>query len=339
MQADGETASARLRAGGAVLSLIAGPLCVPILRAHLDGPLRLPDLRERIGGAAQTTLRGQVGNLRGIGALDRKVIPGMPYTVENDLNDCGREILEVAARVEGWLARAPQGPITLGSEEAKGALRALVAGWSSTVLRALAASPLSLTQLSAVIDGISYPALERRLSAMRAVRQIEVLSNRPGKTKPYAVTDWTRRAMGPLLAAARCECRHLGSLAEPPSKIDIEAALLLAVPLASLPSSSRGSCLLSVSEPDGPPNPAADAPERQVAGVRVDVDAGRVTCEPGLEGGLVVGAHGTVGAWAKAFVEGCFDDLRVGEDDCALAHPLIEGIHSALTPAEASNPG
>ena len=334
MQADGETASARLRAGGAVLSLIAGPLCVPILRAHLAGPLRLPDLRERIGGAAQTTLRGQVGNLRGIGALERKVIPGMPYTVENDLNDCGREILEVATRVEAWLSRAPQGPITLGSEEAKGSLRALVAGWSSTVLRALAARPLSLTQLSGVIDGVSYPALERRLSAMRAVRQIEVLSDRPGKTKPYAVTEWTRQAMGPLLAAARCECKYLGAQAEPPSKIDIEAALLLAVPLASLPPSSRGSCLLAVSEPGDPPDPsAAAAPERQIAGVRVDVDAGRVTCEPGLEGGLVVGAHGTAGAWAKAFVEGSFDELRVGESDCAFAHPLIEGIHSALKPA------
>ena len=75
MQADGETTPARLRTGGAVLSLIAGPLCVPILRAHLEGPLRLPDLRERIGGAAQTTLRGQVGNLRGVGALERKVDP------------------------------------------------------------------------------------------------------------------------------------------------------------------------------------------------------------------------------------------------------------------------
>ena len=68
MQADSTLPPARVRAGGTVLSLIAGPLSVPILRAHLEGPLRLPDLRERIGGAAQTTLRGQVGNLRAIGA-------------------------------------------------------------------------------------------------------------------------------------------------------------------------------------------------------------------------------------------------------------------------------
>ena len=74
------------------------------------GRLRLPDLRERIGGAAQTTLRGQVGNLRGIGALDRQVRSGMPYTVENELTAVGRGVLAVAEAVEAWLARAPAGP-------------------------------------------------------------------------------------------------------------------------------------------------------------------------------------------------------------------------------------
>src|SRR4051794_805716 len=94
-------------AGGAVVSRFASPLSIPILRAHLDGPLRLPDLRERLGGAAQTTLRGQVGNLRGIGALERQVRGGMPYTVENELTSVGLGVLSVAEVVEAWLARAP----------------------------------------------------------------------------------------------------------------------------------------------------------------------------------------------------------------------------------------
>ena len=138
-----------------MLSLIAGPLSVPILRAHLEGPLRLPDLRERIGGAAQTTLRGQVGNLRAIGALERHVRSGMPYTVENELTEVGRGVLAVAAIVEAWLAQAPQGSIPLGSEPAKGAIRALVGAWGSTMLRALAARPLSLTELSSMIPDLS----------------------------------------------------------------------------------------------------------------------------------------------------------------------------------------
>src|SRR3954470_20998687 len=89
-------------AGGTVLSLLAGPLCGLSLRAHLEGPLRLPDLRDRIGGAAQTTLRGQVGTLRAFGALERHVRTGMPYTVENELTDIGRGILDLAKVVEAW---------------------------------------------------------------------------------------------------------------------------------------------------------------------------------------------------------------------------------------------
>src|SRR5690349_3386681 len=157
MHVDSTPAPVQVRTGGTVLSLLAGPLCAPILRAHVDGPLRLPDLRERIGGAAQTTLRGQVGNLRDIGALERHVRSGMPYTVENELTDVGQGILDVADRVEAWLSRAPHGPVAFGSEPAKGAIRALVAGWGSTILRALAARPLSLTELDGVIPEISYP--------------------------------------------------------------------------------------------------------------------------------------------------------------------------------------
>jgi DNA-binding HxlR family transcriptional regulator len=184
MHADSPSLPAPVRAGGTVLSLVAAPLSVPILRAHLEGPLRLPDLRERIGGAAQTTLRGQVGNLRGIGALERQVRSGMPYTVENELTDIGRGVLAVAEAVEAWLRRAPQGPIPLGSESAKGAIRALVGGWGSTMLRALAARPLSLTELSSIISDHSYPALERRLSAMRAARMLELMPSGDRGAKP-----------------------------------------------------------------------------------------------------------------------------------------------------------
>ena len=339
MHADGETAPARLRTGGAVLSFIAGPLCVPILRAHLDGPLRLPDLRDRIGGAAQTTLRGQVGNLRGIGALERKVIPGMPYTVENDLSECGREILEVAGHVEAWLARAPHGPIALGSEAAKGSIRSLVAGWSSTVLRALAARPLALTDLNSLIKDLSYPALERRLSSMRAARQIEVLSDKPGKARPYAVTDWTRQAVVPLVAASRCECRHLPGTVEPLDRVDIETAFLLAVPLAALPADSTGSCLLAVSAPSGDGDGERLAPQEgdpldRVAGVHVEVERGEVvSCVSRLEVDPRTWSMGSPGTWVETILDGRLDDLRFGGADQPCARGLIEAVHGALAPA------
>ena len=331
VQADGTTTPpVRLRAGGTVLSLIAGPLTVPILRAHLEGPLRLPDLRERIGGAAQTTLRGQVGNLRGIGALERHVRSGMPYTVENELTDAGQGVLEVAEAVEAWLTRAPQGPIALGSEPAKGAIRALVGGWGSTILRALAARPLSLTELSSVIGDLSYPSLERRLSAMRAARQVEPHPNGGKGAKPYAVTEWTRQAIAPLAAAGRCECRHLHEETEALTRIDIEAAFLLAVPLVGLELTRNGSCLLAVDTGAG----QGEAPESRIAGVQVQVEEGAiVSCVSRLVEEPETWALGTVGAWVDAILDGRFEGLRLGGENPSLVKGLATGIHASLSVA------
>jgi DNA-binding HxlR family transcriptional regulator len=310
-----------------VLSLIAGPLSVPILRAHLDGPLRLPDLRERIGGAAQTTLRGQVGNLRAIGALERHVRSGMPYTVENELTEAGRGVLGVAAIVEAWLAEAPQGSIPLGSEPAKGAIRALVGAWGSTMLRALAAQPLALTQLSSAIPDLSYPALERRLSAMRAARQVELRPEEGRGGKPYAATEWLRQAVAPLAAASRCECEHLAEVAEPLTRIDIEAAFMLALPLVDLTVNYSGSCLFAVDTGSGDDGESGD----RVAGVHADIEEGAVvSCVSMLEQTPRTWALGTVNSWVEAIFDGRVERLRMGGADPKLATAVIERIHSSL---------
>jgi DNA-binding HxlR family transcriptional regulator len=326
MHVDSTLSPVRVRAGGTVLSLLASPLCAPILRAHLDGPLRLPDLRERIGGAAQTTLRGQVGNLRSLGALERHVRSGMPYTVENELTDVGRGILGVADLVEAWLTRAPHGPVAFGSEPAKGALRALVAGWGSTILRALATRPLSLTELDSVIPDISYPSLERRLSAMRAARQVEVLSDEGAQTKPYAVTEWTRQAVALIAAAGRCECEHLADQAEPLTRIDVEAAFLLVLPLVELPASASGCLHLTV---DG--TGAADAAERLI-GVEVEFERGKlVSCVPSPGSQPTTWATGPVECWVTAILGGRVDGLQLGGDDAELVHTLVERMHRSLS--------
>lgn len=327
MHADSKSPPARVRAGGAALTLIASPLSVPILRAHLDGPLRLPDLRERIGGAAQTTLRGQVGNLRGIGALERHVLGGMPYTVENELTEVGRGLLDVAAVVEAWLARAPQGPLALGSEPAKGAIRALVGGWGSTMLRALAARPLALTELSSVIGDHSYPALERRLSAMRAARQVEPREGGERGGKPYGVTEWTRQAVAPIVSAGRCECEHLADSTEPLTRIDIEAAFLLAVPLVDLDVTRSGTCLLAVDT-----SSVRDAePEDRLVGVHIEVEHGSVVaCRSRLEVEPRTWALGSIESWVDAILVGDQERLRIGGEDPALASEMIEKLHRSL---------
>lgn len=327
MHADSKLRPARVRVGGTVLSLVASPLCVPILRAHLDGPLRLPSLRERIGGAAQTTLRGQVGNLRGIGALERHVRGGMPYTVENELTEVGRGVLAVAEVVEAWLARAPQGSLILGSEPAKAAIRALVGGWSSTMLRALAARPLALTELSSVIGDHSYPALERRLSAMRAARQVEPRPSGMGGAKPYGVTDWTRQAVAPIVAAGRCECEHLAAVSEHLTRLDVEAAFLLSVPLVDLNATRSGLCLLAVDTGTGRDVEPVD----RLAGVQVEIASGVVTsCSSRLEREPRTWAIGSVESWVEAILEGRWERLRVGGEDVALAREVVARLHHSL---------
>jgi DNA-binding HxlR family transcriptional regulator len=327
MHADSTSLPAPVRAGGTVLSLLAAPLSVPILRAHIEGPLRLPDLRERIGGAAQTTLRGQVGNLRGIGALERQVRSGMPYTVENELTPVGLGVLSVAEVVEAWLARAPQGSIPLGSESAKGAIRALIGGWGSTILRALAARPLSLTELSSVINDHSYPALERRLSAMRAARQLEPRPNGDRGAKPYGVTEWTRQAVAPIAAAGHCECKYLAESTDSLGRIDIEAIFLLSVPLVDLDVTRSGGCLLAVDTGSG----GLGQPTDRLVGVHVEIERGAITtCSSRLEYDPRTWALGSTSAWVDAILEGKIERLRIGGDQVKLAEELIERLHTSL---------
>lgn len=320
-----------MRAGGTALSLCAGPLTVSILRAHTDGPLRFPELRERIGGAAQTTLRSQVGTLRELGALAKRERGGMPYTVENELTEVGRAMLLVADALEAWLERAPQGPISLGSEPAKAAIRALVGAWGSTMLRALAARPLSLTELDGLIPDLSYPGIERRLSAMRAARQLEQAPGQ-GAGRPYAVTPWLRQAVAPITVAGRCECRHLADEAEVLTRIDIEAAFLLSVPLVRLPEGHSGECLLAVDTSGSELGPdESEQAHSRLAGVRVAVEDGRVvSCVSRLENDPGTWVLGTVEAWLDAFIEGRLDGLRIGGDDPGLVRSLTAELYNSL---------
>jgi DNA-binding HxlR family transcriptional regulator len=333
MPAESTPPAARVRAGGLVLSLCAGPLTVPILRAHTDGPLRFPELRERIGGAAQTTLRAQIGNLRGIGALAKHERGGMPYTVENELTEVGRAVLLAADALEMWLACAPQGPISLGSEPAKAAIRALIGGWGSTMLRALAARPLSLTELDGVVAHLSYPAIERRLAAMRAARQVEQLPEKGGG-RPYAITPWVRQAVAPLAVAGRCECRYLSAEAELVTRIDIEAAFLLAVPLVSLSGERGGSCLLAVdTSVTGTAEIDPGGSQRRLAGVRVEVGGSQVkSCVSKLEDDPGTWALGTVETWLDALIDGRRGGLRIGGEDPDLVRALVVGLHRSLFP-------
>lgn len=247
--------------------------------------------------------------------------PSFPHALDYELTKAGRELLAVAESLERWIAKSPLGPLALGSQAAKGSIKALIDGWSPNLLRALAARPLTLTELDRLISDFNYPSLERRLSAMRCAGQIEPTPSR-GPGTPYRVSGWLRRSVAPLTASARWERRHTPHTTAPIGQLDVEATFLLAIPLVRLAPEVSGSCRLTVEMPyEG---------ERRLAGIIVEVDEGRVASyATNLNGRADAWASGSAGAWLQALIESDREELEIG-GDCRLAGDLVDALHSDL---------
>ena len=211
----------------------------------------------------------------------------------------------------------------LGTVAAKSAIKALVEGWSTTVLRALSARPLTLTELDALIAGVSYPSLERRLVAMRMAGQVEPVPS-PERGTPYAVTDWLRHAVGPLVSAAYWERRHVADRAPAIGRLDIESAFLLVLPLLRLPRELSGVCRLAVD--------TYGQGKRRPIGATLGLEEGRVTfCRARLEGHADAWASGSIPAWFRAVDGGQVDQLEAGGDR-SLADAIVSELHGNLAP-------
>jgi DNA-binding HxlR family transcriptional regulator len=239
-----------MRTGERALSLLSAPLNVHILKALEEGERGLTDLTRAVGLPPASTMRTYLRSLVEAKALTRQSEGGFPGVVSYSLTPAGRDLLGVAEVLQRWLGAGPDGPISLGSTASKSAVKALIDGWCANIVRALASRPMPLTKLSRLIPQISYPTLERRLTAMRLVGLVEARRERAGRGTPYTVTPWLRRAVAPLAAAAAWEFRHFAEA--PVGRLDAEASLLLAVPLLELPPGMTGACRLAVEVSSGP---------------------------------------------------------------------------------------
>ena len=301
--------------------MLAAPLNVSLLRALADGARLQRDLRRAAGMPAQTTLRANLRQLAGTGAIAKHRDDRFPGALEFQLTGAGCDLLDVMATLEAWLAGAPDGPLVLGGAPAKAAIKALAEGWSSTILRALAAKPLSLTELDRLIGALSYPSLERRLAAMRLAGQIEATPG-DGRGTPYAVTTWLRQGVAPIAAAIHWECRHLAGAVPLLGRIDAEAALLLSVPLIRLPAALTGSCRLAVEVSNGR--------GQTLAGVTLEVDAGRIaSCTTRLLDCPDAWISGSPTTSLAGLIEADPGGVELG-GDTALARAVLGGLHSAL---------
>ena len=244
-------------------------------------------------------------------------------TGDYQLTSAGLDLLSVARTLDGWLARAPEDRrLTLGTPEAKNAIGALADGWSSGMVRALAARPMSLTELDNIIASVSYPALERRLTAMRLLGMVRATPT-AGRSTPYTITPWLRGAIAPLAAATFWEHRHRADQAPPIMKRDIEAAFLLALPLIRLPGAPSGVCRLAV-------RMAKTRESDALVGVTAVVNDGTVvSCVTDVGGSADAWAHGLPSAWISAIADHDARRLELGGRG-SLASTLVEEINREL---------
>lgn len=310
------------RSGAHTLTLLATPLNVSILQTLAEGPQQQSELRRACGSPAQTTLRAQLKRLMDVGAIERRRRNRFPGVLEYELTPPGRELLFVLEVLQKWLERAPGGPLEPGSNSARAAVKALAEAWSTTILRAIAAGPRTLTELDSVITSLSYPSLERRLAAMRLASQIEARTA-DGRGTPYAATEWLRHGIAPLAAAVRWERRHRGEATSPLGGLDVETALLLVVPLLRLPDEACGACRLAVEIPNGT--------STRLVGVVVGINpGGRISsCTTSIRTHADAWALGSTAAWLDAVIDRDTKPLEIGGDH-SLASALLDGLHKAL---------
>lgn len=308
------------RTGAQALALLAAPLNSTVLRSLTSGPKRLPELRREAGRPAQSTLRSRLKGLRAIGAIVKHKHSAFPGSLEYELAPVGRELCFVLGALERWLAESPEVPLELDSDAGQAATAALVAGWSSTIVRALAGRHLSLAELDRLIGAFDYPSLERRLTAMRLAGLVESVPAE-GEGPPYAPTDWLHLGIAPIVAASRWERRNLPERTARIGRIDAEAALLLTMRLLDLPTEVSGSCRLVVEVPDGD--------ESRPASVTIDVAAGRAVPRPANSPTVDSWAIGPTSAWFRAAIEADPNYLEVGGRS-RLIRAVLDGINASL---------
>jgi DNA-binding HxlR family transcriptional regulator len=292
-----------------------------VLEVLAEGPSSLAELQGR-GGARGSTLRARLKDLADAEVIAACCNGGFRRgSAEYELTEAGEDLLVVAEVLERWLAESPSASRPFAGNSAKAAIGALAEGWSATLLRALAAKPLSVADLDSLIASFNYPSLERRIAAMRHAGQVEACPA-SGRETPYVVTTWLRRGVAPLLAAIRWERLHLTEDGAPVAGLDVEAAFLLAMPLLKLDQELSGRCRLAVELPSNG--------EGRVAGVVAGLEGGSLaSCTSRLDGTADAWASGPVGAWFRALIDHDGESLELGGDG-RLARSLIAGLHKAL---------
>ena len=224
---------------------------------------------------------------------------------------------EVTELLDRWLEQCPAGaPQGL---DRGAAIATLVCCWSATVTHALAREPLTLAELDEVVTLLERETVEEHVEAMVSIGLVEA-QTAEGETR-YAPTEWLRRGLAPLAAAARLELHFPEEDIAPPDILDVEASFQLTLPLLELPAELRGSCRLGVQIPGGPP---------LMAGATAQVSGGGVVASsPLLEESPDTWATGSPQDWVDTLLDPGAGKIVPG-GDVELARALVLRLHEAL---------
>jgi DNA-binding transcriptional ArsR family regulator len=273
-----------MRAGAQLLMMATDPINRGILRTALEHPV--------------------------------EVAPGRVFRVSSR----GHEALFVAFIVERWLQSAPHGPVSFDGPEAEGSVAAFAEAWSATVVHMLAREPMTLRELDETIDDLGRRALKRHLGAMQRAGQIEALTD--GGDAIYALTDWARAGIAPLIASARLERRHPMEGMAPIDALDVDAGFRMSLPLLTLPRELSGTCRLGLN--------LEEDESVSLTGVTARIEEGRViSCRDGLETAANAWAAATAADWLDTVIEPDAKRVRTGGDRW-LSGAVLDSLHKTL---------
>jgi len=161
----------RARAGALTLLYLSSPLERPVLRT-LMAELTTGVKMQEIGPPdPEFMAMGIFEDPYLLEPADPDHPPGEPIGPDTLLRPtpAGREVPFVGAVLAGWLRRCPQGPLEHGPESGRH-MAALLGGWASMTIHALAGGPRSAAQVCEAIQVIDRGAVDARIDSMLETR-------------------------------------------------------------------------------------------------------------------------------------------------------------------------
>ena len=218
----------------------------------------------------------------------------------------GREVPLVSAALKRWLKDCPTGPVELGQGSGD-PLWALLAGWSSTVVHAVAAGPRTAGEVQGEVGVLDAEAIDARIALLVEEGLLHALPGEGGDVEPLR---------GDRMAAPRRrpDRRRGAHGAAPPARghrTDRRGRR------RSGPAPDPAAAADEVAPPTGPARWRSSSTRASSAArsrMTARVEEGRVVaCEPGADPTADAWAKGDTAEWLDAVIDkntGCAPERR-----------------------------